>query len=68
MPVRVATPSDLPTLERLIQTRPMSWSGSSRSAIGSMPKGIRAYQAKGTFLLLEENGDPIRLGICGITW
>ncbi len=57
MPTRIATPSDVPTLERLINA---AYVVERFFKVGDRinAEGIRALQAKGTFLLLEEDGDP----------
>jgi GNAT superfamily N-acetyltransferase len=58
MPIRTATTSDVPTLERLINA---AYVVELFFKVGDRinAEGLRALQAKGTFLLLEADGDPI---------
>jgi GNAT superfamily N-acetyltransferase len=58
METRVATASDLPTLERLINA---AYVVELFFKVGDRinAEGLRALQAKGTFLLLEADDDPI---------
>jgi GNAT superfamily N-acetyltransferase len=58
MDIRVATAADIPTLERLINA---AFIVERFFKVGDRitAEGIRAEQAKGTFLLLERDGDPI---------
>jgi GNAT superfamily N-acetyltransferase len=58
MATRIATTSDLPTLERLINA---AYVVELFFKVGDRinAEGLRALQAKGTFLLLEADGDPI---------
>jgi GNAT superfamily N-acetyltransferase len=58
MTTRIASPSDVPTLERLINA---AYVVELFFKVGDRinAEGIRDLQAKGTFLLLEADGHPI---------
>jgi GNAT superfamily N-acetyltransferase len=58
MDIRVATASDIPTLERLINA---AFVVERFFKVGDRisAEGVRTQQVKGTFLLLERDGDPI---------
>jgi GNAT superfamily N-acetyltransferase len=58
MSTRIASPSDVPTLERLINA---AYVVELFFKVGDRinAEGIRALQGKGTFLLLETDGHPI---------